>query len=159
MGARGRPVRPGQVRGGAVEQEAAPTSMAPAPTVIGPNADSIRNLQGDYSYPAHVEITFGPIVEPGQKHRPLRPEIDQQTVPANVVFRPFDGHRLDPLSSLGLTEKGFYDLTSLAIALADTHAGGRLVSTLEGGYDLDGLAASVTAHVGALADIPFQEIS
>ena len=34
--------------------------------VIGPNADSVRNLQGDYSYPAHAELTFGPTREPGQ---------------------------------------------------------------------------------------------
>jgi beta-glucosidase len=35
--------------------------------VIGPNADSIRNLQGDYCYPAHLEVAFGPVREPGQK--------------------------------------------------------------------------------------------
>jgi acetoin utilization deacetylase AcuC-like enzyme len=62
----------------------------------------------------------------------------------------FDAHRDDPIGSLGLESEDFADLTRLVLQVADTHAGGRLVSCLEGGYDLDALAESVQAHLEAL---------
>jgi acetoin utilization deacetylase AcuC-like enzyme len=50
-----------------------------------------------------------------------------------------------------LTDADFTDLTNVMREIADKHAGGRLVSLLEGGYSLEGLAAGVRAHVAALA--------
>jgi acetoin utilization deacetylase AcuC-like enzyme len=84
----------------------------------------------------------------------------QEIRPALHAFRPeliliaagFDGHREDPLGSLQLTEDGFADLTRQVCELAAEHAGGRVVSVLEGGYHLESLAASVSAHVGVLID-------
>ncbi len=68
-----------------------------------------------------------------------------------VVSAGFDAHRQDPLGGMALTEEGFADLCATAKAIADAHAGGRLVLVLEGGYDLDGLARSAHACVEILA--------
>jgi acetoin utilization deacetylase AcuC-like enzyme len=77
------------------------------------------------------------------------------------LFRPdlvlisagFDSRLGDPLGQFRLTDQDFRDLTGVMMEIADTHAGGRLVSLLEGGYSLAGLAAGVSAHVRALAGI------
>jgi acetoin utilization deacetylase AcuC-like enzyme len=62
----------------------------------------------------------------------------------------FDAHRRDPIGSLGLESEDFAELTRLVLQVADTHAKGRLVSCLEGGYDLDALAESVQVHLEEL---------
>ena len=64
----------------------------------------------------------------------------------------FDAHRADPLANLNLTEDDFAWITRELISIARTHAGGRVVSTLEGGYDLEALAASTAAHVRVLME-------
>jgi acetoin utilization deacetylase AcuC-like enzyme len=79
-------------------------------------------------------------------------------LPAADAFKPefviisagFDAHRDDPLASMGLTEAGYSDLTGLVAGIARRHAGGRVLSALEGGYNLTALAASVDAHLNAL---------
>ena len=67
-----------------------------------------------------------------------------------LVSAGFDAHRQDPLADLRLGQEDYAWITDQLQALARRHAGGRIVSTLEGGYDLGALAASVSAHVGAL---------
>ena len=67
-----------------------------------------------------------------------------------VISAGFDGHHRDPLGGLNLVEADFAWATAKLMDLADAHAGGRLVSVLEGGYDLEGLAKSVAAHVMTL---------
>jgi acetoin utilization deacetylase AcuC-like enzyme len=67
-----------------------------------------------------------------------------------LVSAGFDAHRLDPIGSLGLETQDFVTLTRDVLAVARTHAGGRLVSCLEGGYHLDALAESVRAHLDEL---------
>jgi acetoin utilization deacetylase AcuC-like enzyme len=67
-----------------------------------------------------------------------------------VVSAGFDAHRLDPLANLSLEADDFGWATRRLMEVADKHAGGRLVSVLEGGYSLEGLAVSVSAHVNAL---------
>ena len=62
----------------------------------------------------------------------------------------FDAHRDDPIGSLGLETEDFEVLTREVLAVAKVHAGGRVVSCLEGGYDLAALAASVEAHLRQL---------
>jgi acetoin utilization deacetylase AcuC-like enzyme len=65
----------------------------------------------------------------------------------------FDAHRDDPIGSLGLESDDFAVLTREVREVAKVHAGGRLVSCLEGGYNLDALAESVELHLaGLLAD-------
>ncbi|MCR9174841.1 MAG: histone deacetylase family protein [Alphaproteobacteria bacterium] len=67
-----------------------------------------------------------------------------------IVSAGFDAHYRDPLASLNFDEDDFHWATRELMALADRVCGGRLVSCLEGGYDLQGLAASAAAHVRAL---------
>ena len=67
-----------------------------------------------------------------------------------IVSAGFDAHFRDPLGNLNLREADFAWVTQRLVALAQKRCGGRLVSLLEGGYDLEGLARSAAAHVGAL---------
>jgi len=67
-----------------------------------------------------------------------------------LVSAGFDAHRDDPLAALELDEDDFAWITAELVRVAEHSCAGRVVSTLEGGYDLDALAASTAAHVGAL---------
>jgi acetoin utilization deacetylase AcuC-like enzyme len=69
-----------------------------------------------------------------------------------LVSAGFDAHQRDPLANLELQAEDYAWITERLVDLAHAHAGGRLVSTLEGGYDLQALAASASAHVSALMD-------
>jgi acetoin utilization deacetylase AcuC-like enzyme len=79
--------------------------------------------------------------------------------PAADAFRPdmvlisagFDSRAGDPLGGFLLRDEDFAEMTRVLLGIAARHAGGRLVSLLEGGYNLGGLGAAVAAHVGALA--------
>jgi acetoin utilization deacetylase AcuC-like enzyme len=64
-----------------------------------------------------------------------------------LISAGFDAHRDDPLAQIELTETDFTWVTEKLLEMADGHAGGRVVSTLEGGYNLDALARSTAAHV------------
>ncbi|HLH43323.1 MAG TPA: histone deacetylase [Bryobacteraceae bacterium] len=65
----------------------------------------------------------------------------------------FDSRLGDPLGRFTLSDSDFAELTGIALEIADKHAGGRLVSVLEGGYNLAGLASAVAAHVRALTKV------
>ncbi len=88
----------------------------------------------------------------------FREAFEVRILPALHTFRPdlvivsagFDAHHRDPLGSLRLTEADFDWATGKLLDVAERHAGGRLVSLLEGGYDLQGLGSSVAAHVKRL---------
>jgi acetoin utilization deacetylase AcuC-like enzyme len=67
-----------------------------------------------------------------------------------IISAGFDAHYRDPLASLTLRAEDFDWVTRKLMEVADQSAGGRVVSVLEGGYDLQGLKESVAAHVGAL---------
>jgi acetoin utilization deacetylase AcuC-like enzyme len=67
-----------------------------------------------------------------------------------MISAGFDSRAGDPLGGFLLTDEDFADLTRVMLEIADKYAGGRLVSVLEGGYNLAGLAAAVRAHVDAL---------
>ena len=69
-----------------------------------------------------------------------------------LVSAGFDAHEADPLANLMWTTDDFAWLSRRICEVAAEICGGRVVSTLEGGYDLDALAASVAAHVGALME-------
>jgi acetoin utilization deacetylase AcuC-like enzyme len=78
------------------------------------------------------------------------PKIDNFKPELIMISAGFDAHRDDPLANLDLTEENFRWITSELCKLADRHCHGRMVSTLEGGYDLDALAKSAGTHVKAL---------
>ena len=82
-------------------------------------------------------------------------------LPAANEFKPdlilvsagFDSRLGDPLGQFTLADQDFADLTELLLELADTHSAGRLVSILEGGYDLEGLGLAAAKHVEALRSV------
>ncbi len=108
---------------------------------------------------AHGNVVNIPI-EPGTSGDAYMRIFDREVVPALDEFAPdlimisagFDAHKDDPLANLGLEAVHFGAATARICALADKHCAGRVVSTLEGGYDLAGLATSVAAHVQVLME-------
>ncbi|MEM8630689.1 MAG: histone deacetylase family protein [Pseudomonadota bacterium] len=108
---------------------------------------------------AHDNVLNVPLA-PGTGSSGFRRAWQDQILPACADFRPdmvfvsagFDAHRADPLANLELTEDDFAWVTRAICDLADDTADGRVVSTLEGGYDLSALAASTAAHVAVLME-------
>jgi len=82
----------------------------------------------------------------------LLPRIDDFAPQLLLVSAGFDAHVNDPQADLMVETADFAWLTTELRKLADRHAGGRLVSMLEGGYDLDALRECTVAHVGALLE-------
>ena len=91
----------------------------------------------------------------------FRSALTQRVLPALDAFRPelvvvsagFDAHKNDPLAQLMLDEGDYTWVTERLLEIAYRHAEGRLVSTLEGGYDLAALASSTAAHVRVLMSV------
>ncbi len=94
----------------------------------------------------------------GTNGEQFRRAIERDWLPALELHRPeiifvsagFDAHRDDPLGGLELLEEDYAWVTRLICDAAERYTKGRLVSVLEGGYDLDALAASVGAHIEVL---------
>jgi acetoin utilization deacetylase AcuC-like enzyme len=80
----------------------------------------------------------------------ILPALDAFSPDCIIISAGFDAHRDDPLAQLELEAEDFAWITSAIMAAADRHTAGRIVSLLEGGYDLDALAASTAAHVRRL---------
>ena len=103
-------------------------------------------------------FTINVPMEAGEGDEEYRAVFQKSLVPAADAFKPefviisagFDAHRDDPLASMGLTEEGYEDLTGIVAGIAKRHASGRILSSLEGGYHLTSLAASVERHIQAL---------
>ncbi|MDE0226452.1 MAG: histone deacetylase family protein [Gammaproteobacteria bacterium] len=94
----------------------------------------------------------------GTRGADFRQAVERDWLPALDGFKPelilvsagFDGHADDPLAGLLLTEEDYTWVTSLITDAANRHAGGRIVSMLEGGYHLGALSRSVAAHIEGL---------
>ena len=108
---------------------------------------------------AHDNVVNVPLA-PGTGGRAMREAYEARVFPRLEAFRPelllvsagFDCHAADPLSQLAWVEEDYEWLTHRLCDIADRHCGGRMVSTLEGGYDLDALAASAATHVRVLTE-------
>lgn len=108
---------------------------------------------------AHGQIVNMPMPA-GASGQVFRAGMVASILPALEAFRPelimisagFDAHARDPLANLNLTEADFAWVTERLCDIADRVCGGRIVSTLEGGYDLAALAASAAAHVRVLME-------
>jgi acetoin utilization deacetylase AcuC-like enzyme len=90
---------------------------------------------------AEFRTAFGEWIMPAMGH--FAPDL-------LIVSAGFDAHEADPLAGLNLTAADFTWVTEQLLGFAERYCNGRLVSTLEGGYDLEALAASAAAHVAAL---------
>ena len=107
-----------------------------------------------------VGNVFNAPLRPGDGGEPFREAMESRILPALRNFGPdlvlisagFDAHRDDPLANLQLVESDFAWATEALAKVARRQAGGRLVSMLEGGYNLTGLARSVAVHVKGLMD-------
>ena len=83
---------------------------------------------------------------------------DQKVLKAIDKFKPevilisagFDAHKRDPLANINLESEDFFKITKNIIDVADTHSQGRVISFLEGGYDLQALSESIIEHLNAL---------
>ena len=82
--------------------------------------------------------------------REIIPELDRFAPGLLIISAGFDGHKADPLAQLRLETADYGWITQELVRVAERHCGGRVVSVLEGGYDLHALAASAVAHVRAL---------
>ncbi|MBV1868587.1 MAG: histone deacetylase family protein [Marinosulfonomonas sp.] len=108
---------------------------------------------------AHGNVVNVPL-EPNSGSAEMRRAYEDQIFPAVENFAPefilvsagFDAHQADPLANLNWTTEDFIWITERICDLADAHCAGRLVSTLEGGYDLTALGQSVAAHVNVLME-------
>jgi acetoin utilization deacetylase AcuC-like enzyme len=84
--------------------------------------------------------------------RVILPEVERFRPELILVSAGFDAHAADPLANLNWTTGDFEWVTRAICEVAATVCGGRVVSTLEGGYDLEALAASVAAHISVLME-------
>ena len=84
--------------------------------------------------------------------RDVLPRVDAFAPDLLMISAGFDAHRADPLAGLNLVEDDFSWITDRLCDLADQHCQGRVVSALEGGYDLDALGTSAFAHVSVLKE-------
>jgi acetoin utilization deacetylase AcuC-like enzyme len=119
------PLYPGS---GAASERGEHNTIVNAPLSAGDGGDAFREA-------------FETVILP--RLRAFKPEI-------LVISAGFDAHTRDPLANLNLVEADFTWVTKKLMDIADDSAQGRIVSVLEGGYDLQGLARSAAAHVTAL---------
>jgi acetoin utilization deacetylase AcuC-like enzyme len=84
--------------------------------------------------------------------REILPAVDAFAPDLIIISAGFDAHHRDPLAAINLDEGDFVWATSELMALATHHCNGRIVSLLEGGYDLQAVSSSVAAHVATLME-------
>ena len=107
---------------------------------------------GDYNTVVNAPL------KPGDGAEKFRDAFESRILPRLAEFAPelivisagFDAHYRDPLANINLEDADFAWATQKIMDIADRHAGGRVVSLLEGGYDLQALGSSVAAHVTTL---------
>jgi acetoin utilization deacetylase AcuC-like enzyme len=107
-------------------------------------------------------LTLNVPVEPGAGVESFRNALAHDIAPLVADFRPqlffisagFDAHALDGISEIRLASEDYHELTAIICRWADQHAGGRVVSVLEGGYHPQALVESARYHVAALLNLP-----
>jgi acetoin utilization deacetylase AcuC-like enzyme len=129
-------------------------------------ADPRVVMVGTFQYPLYPYSGVEPLgpnmhnvpLSPGSGSDAFRKAMTERCLPALDAHRPeiifisagFDAHREDPLANLNFSDNDYAWVTTQIAAVARRHAGGRLVSTLEGGYALSALGRSAAAHVRTL---------
>ena len=121
-----------------------PATVAALPRVTGSVIESGLSE-------SQIDVAVSESLRNGEPLYSVNSEMMQTLQPDLIVISAgFDAHADDPLAQLMVDEAGFADLTARIVALARAHSSGRVVSVLEGGYDLPALSRSVTAHATAL---------
>ncbi|HET6328559.1 MAG TPA: histone deacetylase [Planctomycetaceae bacterium] len=111
-------------------------------TGSGPGLGAISNVPLQFGLPRReFRERFHTALERAARH--AQPELI-------LISAGFDAHRADPVGSLGLENEDFVELTRLVTSCSDQYCGGKIVSLLEGGYNLQVLPESVEAHIEAL---------
>jgi acetoin utilization deacetylase AcuC-like enzyme len=103
-------------------------------------------------------MTINAPMSPGAGDDDYRMAFEQMLRPAVELFKPeiflisagFDAHKDDPLADIQVTAQGYGFMTRFISEMADKHCGGKIVSVLEGGYEIESLVASVETHVKEL---------
>ena len=101
---------------------------------------------------------FNATLKAGTKSKEFIAIFDQKVLRAIDKFKPevilisagFDAHKRDPLANINLESDDFFKITKNIIEIANTHSKGRVISFLEGGYDLQALSESIVEHLSAL---------
>jgi len=101
---------------------------------------------------------FNAILKAGTKSKEFIAIFDQKVLRTIDKFKPevilisagFDAHKRDPLANINLESEDFFKITKNIIDIANTHSQGRVISFLEGGYDLQALSESIIEHLNAL---------
>ncbi|HNF93422.1 MAG TPA: hypothetical protein PLQ75_02135, partial [Anaerolineales bacterium] len=96
---------------------------------------------GDKTFVRIADEVFAPMV------RAFKPEM-------LLISAGFDSHWNDPITSLGLSTRGFYEVSKKLVEMAEEHCGGKIVFVLEGGYDPRNVANGVGAVFDALTSRP-----
>ncbi|MCS5712135.1 histone deacetylase family protein [Candidatus Berkiella aquae] len=106
-------------------------------------------------HPSHINLAP---LNANSGSNEFRKRVETQLIPSLIAFKPecifisagFDAHKDDKLSSINLNEEDYAFVTKEICKVADKFAKGRVISTLEGGYNVKALAASVKSHVKAM---------
>jgi acetoin utilization deacetylase AcuC-like enzyme len=101
---------------------------------------------------------FNATLKAGTKSKEFIATFDQKVLKAIDKFKPevilisagFDAHKRDPLANISLESDDFFKITKNIVDIANTHSNGRVISFLEGGYDLQALSESIIEHLDAL---------
>lgn len=109
---------------------------------------------------AGIGFTYNYPLVAGSDDKTYISSLNQSLEKIGAVFSPdiifisagFDAHKNDPIGGMIVSEEGFAEMTKLVMAFADKHCAGRIISMLEGGYDLDGLSSSVYHHLKTLLE-------
>ena len=101
---------------------------------------------------AEVLALIGVEIGPTQWHDVTQESVDAFAPDLILISAGFDAHARDPLASQQLEAEDFAWATRAIVSVANQRAGGRVVSSLEGGYDLEALGQSARAHVQALQE-------
>jgi acetoin utilization deacetylase AcuC-like enzyme len=131
-------------------------SVHQSPFYPGSGSRAERGVGKGLNYTINVPLP------PGSGDKVYLDAFEKELRPAALDFSPdfvlvsagFDAHENDLLGQMAVTAEGFGKLTKIVKDIAEKCCRGRLVSTLEGGYHLDGLAASVESHIRVLMDNP-----
>jgi len=107
------------------------------------------NEAGDHNNVVNAPLASGDGTEKFREAMESRvlPRVDAFAPDFIVISAGFDAHRLDPLANINLEAEDFAWITEKIMGLAAKHSKGKIVSILEGGYDLEGLARSCAAHL------------